>query len=183
MLTSRHALERKKYHCGGHSWWGGFFKKQQKKWVKAVFLLGCYGYISTELGIRLSFVKTSEFRGGGGGLNTQTPLGTPLVHIYRMYIQYGLWTGLMSARWAETCRQIYRLTVKLFVVFRPNIIIFTWYLSNILGSSVWNLLYVTLLVPTIMRLLVYLWKICCTTGIGHRMYSAKWDEHIAMKQR
>jgi hypothetical protein len=31
---------------------------------------------STELGIRLSFVKTLEFR--GRGLNTQTPLGTPL---------------------------------------------------------------------------------------------------------
>jgi hypothetical protein len=28
---------------------------------------------STELGIRLSFVKTSEFRGEGGGLNPQTP--------------------------------------------------------------------------------------------------------------
>jgi hypothetical protein len=28
---------------------------------------------STELGIRLSFVKTSEFRGGGGGLSTPPP--------------------------------------------------------------------------------------------------------------
>jgi hypothetical protein len=32
---------------------------------------------STELGIRLSSVKTSEFR-GEGGLNPQTPIGTPL---------------------------------------------------------------------------------------------------------
>jgi hypothetical protein len=41
-----------------------------------VFLLGCYGCIfqfSRELVIRLGFVKTSEFRGGGGGLNPQTP--------------------------------------------------------------------------------------------------------------
>ena len=32
----------KEYHCGGHSWRGGLFTKQLKKWVKAVFLLGCY---------------------------------------------------------------------------------------------------------------------------------------------
>jgi hypothetical protein len=32
---------------------------------------------STELGIRLSFIKTSEFP-GGGGLNPPTPFGTPL---------------------------------------------------------------------------------------------------------
>jgi hypothetical protein len=35
---------------------------------------------STELGIRLSFVKTSEFR-GGGGLIPPNPLGTSLVRI------------------------------------------------------------------------------------------------------
>jgi hypothetical protein len=33
---------------------------------------------STELGIRLSFVKTSEFRGGGGFEPPKNPLGTPL---------------------------------------------------------------------------------------------------------
>jgi hypothetical protein len=32
---------------------------------------------STELGIRISFVKTSEFRGGGVE-PTRSPLGTPL---------------------------------------------------------------------------------------------------------
>jgi hypothetical protein len=36
--------------------------------------------MSTELGIRFSFVKTSEFRVGGGCLNPQHPAGTPLVH-------------------------------------------------------------------------------------------------------
>jgi hypothetical protein len=30
------------------------------KWVKPVFLLGSYDVVSTELGIRLGFVKTSE---------------------------------------------------------------------------------------------------------------------------
>ena len=46
MLTSRHALERKKNTTvGGHSWRRGLFTKQLKKWVKAVFLLGCYGCI------------------------------------------------------------------------------------------------------------------------------------------
>jgi hypothetical protein len=33
---------------------------------------------STELGIRLSFVKTSEFRGGGWFEPPKPPLGTPL---------------------------------------------------------------------------------------------------------
>jgi hypothetical protein len=33
-----------------------------------------------ELGIWLSFVKTSEFR-GRGGLSPQTPLGTPLIPV------------------------------------------------------------------------------------------------------
>jgi hypothetical protein len=32
-----------------------------------------------ELGIRLSFVKTSEFRGGGGDEPRTPPLGMPLV--------------------------------------------------------------------------------------------------------
>jgi hypothetical protein len=31
--------------------------------MKPVFLLGCTNVFSTELGIRLSFIKTSEFRG------------------------------------------------------------------------------------------------------------------------
>ena len=44
MLTSRHVLEKKKYGCGGHSRRGGLFTKQLKKLVKAVFLLGCYGF-------------------------------------------------------------------------------------------------------------------------------------------
>jgi hypothetical protein len=34
-------------------------------------------YFSTELEIRLSFAKTSEFGGGGGGWKPQTPPGTP----------------------------------------------------------------------------------------------------------
>ena len=37
--------EKKKYHCGGDSWRGGLFTKRLKKWMKAVFLLGCYGCI------------------------------------------------------------------------------------------------------------------------------------------
>jgi hypothetical protein len=38
-----------------------------------MFLLGCYNVFSTELEIRLSFVKTSEFR---GGLNLPHPYAT-----------------------------------------------------------------------------------------------------------
>jgi len=55
-------------------------------------------------------------------------LGSPNVHIYWIYIQYGLKIGLMMAWRAETFCQIYRLIIKLFVVFRVNITIFIWYL-------------------------------------------------------
>jgi len=34
------------------------------------------------------------------------------VHIYWMYLQYGLWIGLMMAQWAETCCQIYRSIIN-----------------------------------------------------------------------
>ena len=57
-------------------------------------------------------------------------LGSHNVHIYWMYLQYGLWFGLMMARWAETYCQIYRLIIKLFVLFRLNVIMFIWYLWN-----------------------------------------------------
>jgi hypothetical protein len=40
------------------------------KWVKPVFWLGCYNVFFTELGIRFSFVTTSQFR--GRGLNPQS---------------------------------------------------------------------------------------------------------------
>jgi hypothetical protein len=44
---------------------------------------------STELEIRLSFIKTSEFRGGGGFELPKFPHGAPLVHevTYLMYCQ------------------------------------------------------------------------------------------------
>jgi hypothetical protein len=43
-----------------------------------------------ELGIRLSFVKTSEFRGGGGGVFEHQPhLGTPLKKFAKCFIMYG----------------------------------------------------------------------------------------------
>ena len=70
MLMSRHALERKKYHCGGHSWRGGFFTKQLKKWVKDVFLLGCYGCIFHGTG---NSAHLCQNFGIPGGLNTPTP--------------------------------------------------------------------------------------------------------------
>jgi hypothetical protein len=53
--------------------------------------------------------------------------GIQNVRIYWMYLQYGFWTGLMIVRWAETWCQIYRLIIKLSVVFRLDIIIFIWY--------------------------------------------------------
>jgi hypothetical protein len=51
--------------------------------------------------------------------------GSHNVHIYWMFLRFGLWIGLMMAQWAETCCQIYRLIIKLFAVFRLNIIIFS----------------------------------------------------------
>ena len=70
MLTSRHALERKKYQCGGHSRRVGLFTQQLKKWVKAIFLLGCYGYISHGTG---NLVQLRQNFGISGVLNTPNP--------------------------------------------------------------------------------------------------------------
>jgi len=54
-------------------------------------------------------------------------LGPHSVHTYWMYLQYDLRIGLMVAGWDKTRCHIYRLTTKLSVVFRLNIIIFVWY--------------------------------------------------------
>jgi len=45
-------------------------------------------------------------------------LGYHNVHIYWLYLQYGLRIGLMTAQRAETCCQIYRLIIELFVVYK-----------------------------------------------------------------
>ena len=39
-------------------------------------------------------------------------LGFHNVHSYWMYLQYGLWIGLMMAQWAESCCQIYKLIIN-----------------------------------------------------------------------
>jgi hypothetical protein len=77
-LTSRHALEwgEKKKNCGGDSWRGGLFMKQQQKWVKPVFLLGCYGCIFHGTGNSAQLYQNFEIWGGGS--NPPNPLGTPL---------------------------------------------------------------------------------------------------------
>ena len=75
MLTSCHALEREKNTTvGGHSWRGGLFTKQLKKWVNAVFLLGlgCYGCIFHGTGNSAQLCQNFGIS-GGGGLNTPPP--------------------------------------------------------------------------------------------------------------
>ena len=67
--------EKKKYHCGGDSWQGGLFMKL-KKWVKAVFLLGCYGCIFHRTGNSAQFCQ--NFGISGGFEHPKPPLGTPL---------------------------------------------------------------------------------------------------------
>jgi hypothetical protein len=69
---SRHALERKKYHCGGDSWQGGLFMKQLKKWVKPVFLLGCYYgmYFTRNWEFDSALLKLRNF---GWGVEPPTP--------------------------------------------------------------------------------------------------------------
>ena len=67
----------KKYHCGGQSWRGGLFTQQLKKWVKSVFLLGCYGCIFHETGNSAQLCQNLGIL--GGVWTPQTPcLGTPL---------------------------------------------------------------------------------------------------------
>ena len=64
---------RKKYHCGGHSWRGGLFKKQLKKWVKTVFLLGCCGCIFHGTGNSAQLCQNFGISGGGGVWTPHTP--------------------------------------------------------------------------------------------------------------
>ena len=51
---------------GGHSWRGGLFTKQLKKWVKAVLLLGCYGCIFHGTGNSAQLCQNFGISGGGG---------------------------------------------------------------------------------------------------------------------
>ena len=76
MLTSRYALERKKYHCGGHSWRGELFTKQLKKMCESRILVRL---------LRMYFPRNwnsaqlCQNFGISAGLNTpNSPLGTPL---------------------------------------------------------------------------------------------------------
>ena len=57
--------EKKYTTVGGHSWRGGLFTKQLKKWVKAVFLLGCYGYIFHGTGNSTQLCQNFGISGGG----------------------------------------------------------------------------------------------------------------------
>ena len=78
MSTSRRDLERKNYHCGGDSWRGGLFTKQLKKWVKTVFLLGCYWCIFHGTGNSVQFCQNFRISGVFEPPKP-TPLGTPLI--------------------------------------------------------------------------------------------------------
>jgi hypothetical protein len=62
--------------------------------------------VVTELGIRLSFIKTLEFQ-GGGGFNPQTPLGTPL---FAHFLQKGCGIVLRTRLW-QLPKKSYHLRV------------------------------------------------------------------------
>jgi hypothetical protein len=72
-LFLRHVMpwRKTKYHCGGDSWRWGLFTKQLKKWVKVVFLLGCYGRIFHGTGNSAELCP--NFGISGEGLNTPKP--------------------------------------------------------------------------------------------------------------
>ena len=65
--------EKKNTTVGGHSWRGGLFTKQLKKWVKAVFLLGCYGCIFHGTGNLAQLCQNFGIFFWGGGWTPQTP--------------------------------------------------------------------------------------------------------------
>ena len=69
----------KKYHYGVHSWRGDLFTKQLKKWVKAVFLFGCYGCIFHGTGNSAQLCQNFGISGWGVWTPQPPPLGTPLV--------------------------------------------------------------------------------------------------------
>ena len=69
----------KKTTVGVHSWRGGLFTQQLKKWVKAVFLLGCDGCIFHGTGNSAQLCQNFGISGGGVWNH---PLGTPLDGTY-----------------------------------------------------------------------------------------------------
>ena len=66
-----------------HSWCARLFTKQLKKWVKVVFLLGCYRCIFHRTGNSAQLCQNFRIsREGGGGSGVENPkptLGTPLL--------------------------------------------------------------------------------------------------------
>ena len=71
--------ERRNTTVGGsHSWRGGLFTKQLKKWVKAVFLVGCYGCIFHVTGNSAQLCQNFGISGGGVWTPQTPPLGMPL---------------------------------------------------------------------------------------------------------
>ena len=71
--------EKKKYHCGGHSWRGRLFTQQLKKLVNALFLLGCYTCIFHGTGNSAQLCQNFGISGGGFEHHKHPPpLGTPL---------------------------------------------------------------------------------------------------------
>ena len=111
MLTSRHALERK-ITTGGDMWRGGLFVKQLKKWVKPIFLSGCYRCIFHRTGNLAQLCQDFRISGGGGGVfnpPTQTPPhSTPLVQCTQLsgktWHLYG--TNSFQTPWSESLWQL-----------------------------------------------------------------------------
>jgi hypothetical protein len=95
MLTSRNALEREKYHFGGYSWRGGLLTKQHNKWVKAVFLLCCYGCTFYGIGNSTQLCKNFAISGGGGGEHPNPPW-------YATAQKTGLWC-MVCGVWCMVC--------------------------------------------------------------------------------
>ena len=65
MLTSRHAMEREKNTTVGVIAGEEVFSRNNKKWVKAVFLLGCYGCIFHGTGNSAQLCQNFGISGAG----------------------------------------------------------------------------------------------------------------------
>jgi hypothetical protein len=107
-----------------------------------------------------------------------------------MYVQYGLWIGLMMARWAETCCQICRLIIKYFCVLTKYIILFDICVEDI--PRAWCTRWICVCTPCTLCMVLWhmvftfaCWQCClspcmssrCTTASGLHI-----QIHVVSKQ-
>jgi hypothetical protein len=109
--------EKKKYHCGGHSWRGGLFTKQVKI-SDSHILLDCYGCIFHGTGNSAQLCQNfGFFFWGGGGFNTPNPPRYATAVNHTAVISSNYTTKMWVSKYAAEPKFLF-VTSKLFLFLR-----------------------------------------------------------------